>query len=373
MTSVAQRIALFAGGAVTLALVQLVLSRGRQRSATDRERDFREETLPSLPVSLPSELEDELHSRHEAFFGPEGLANIRGAFIIVVGLGGVGSHAAHMLARAGVGRLRVVDFDQVTLSSLNRHAVAEWSDVGKSKAQTLREHLLRIIPTLHIEAVTEMFRADTAAANGNDDDDAPAFVLDCIDDVGSKCELMAECGRRKLRVVCSLAAACKSDPTRLCISSLADANRDPLASKLKWRLKKTELDPEAVSCVFSSERPVATLLPLTEEQQAGRPEEFGAVEHFRVRVLPVLGPVPAIFGQASRQGEERQAMATWVLCELGGKPFTPVAGTKASGKMCNKLQQRLRSREIRRHGIAPQDAKPVDLADVDFIISEVRG
>lgn len=69
-----------------------------------------------------------------SFFGEESFATrVRPAFVVVVGLGGVGSHAAHMLARSGVGRLRVIDFDQVTLSSLNRHAVATLADVGLPK------------------------------------------------------------------------------------------------------------------------------------------------------------------------------------------------------------------------------------------------
>ena len=67
------------------------------------------------------------------FFKRDGQANIERAYVCVVGVGGVGSHAAHMLARAGVARLRLIDFDQVTLSSLNRHAVATREDVGRTK------------------------------------------------------------------------------------------------------------------------------------------------------------------------------------------------------------------------------------------------
>jgi hypothetical protein len=77
-------------------------------------------------------------SRNTMFYGEENQQNVANAFVIVVGLGGVGSHAAHMLARSGVGKLRLVDFDQVTLSSLNRHAVATRDDVGRLVTRTLQ-------------------------------------------------------------------------------------------------------------------------------------------------------------------------------------------------------------------------------------------
>lgn len=76
----------------------------------------------------------------------------------MVGLGGVGSHCANMLIRSGVKKMRVIDFDQVTLSSLNRHAVANMKDVGLSKAEVMCRHFRNIVPWCEIEAITEMFR-----------------------------------------------------------------------------------------------------------------------------------------------------------------------------------------------------------------------
>lgn len=89
---------------------------------------------PPHQLSLDDPLVAEALTRNVQFFGHTGQARVCGAFVVVVGLGGVGSHAASMLLRSGVGRLRVIDFDQVTLSSLNRSAVAERSDVGLPKA-----------------------------------------------------------------------------------------------------------------------------------------------------------------------------------------------------------------------------------------------
>ena len=115
------------------------------------------------PISEANdELMEEQLSRIESFFGEKPFQNIKDAFVIVVGLGGVGSHAAHMLARSGIRKLRLVDFDNVTLSSLNRHAVATRSDVGISKVEATKAHLLEIVPHCEIEAIPLMFEADAA-------------------------------------------------------------------------------------------------------------------------------------------------------------------------------------------------------------------
>ena len=91
---------------------------------------------------LSEELRAEQLSRNVLFFGDEGMAKIRGSTVIVVGLGGVGSHAAHLLGRSGVERLVLMDFDQVTLSSTNRHATATLRDVGTPKVEV--RHTLRL-------------------------------------------------------------------------------------------------------------------------------------------------------------------------------------------------------------------------------------
>jgi tRNA A37 threonylcarbamoyladenosine dehydratase len=108
------------------------------------------------------ELADEQLSRIKSFFGEDGLAAIRGAFVVVVGVGGVGSHAAHLLARSGVGKLRLIDFDNVTLSSLNRHAVATRADVGTPKVTAMKRHLQQTVPGCEIEDLPVMFAADCA-------------------------------------------------------------------------------------------------------------------------------------------------------------------------------------------------------------------
>ena len=176
----------------------------------------------------------------------------------------MGSHCAHMLCRSGIGKLRLIDFDQVTLSSLNRHAVATMEDVGTSKAITMKQRLHNIVPWCQIESFSEMFVMSEAERllSGK-----PDIVLDCIDDVNTKAELIAYCINNNIPVLTSMGAGGKSDPTRMRIAPLCDCINDPLAQKIKWKLKKYQIAPEDVMSVFSVEKPVCELLPLADEQK----------------------------------------------------------------------------------------------------------
>jgi tRNA A37 threonylcarbamoyladenosine dehydratase len=172
----------------------------------------------------------EQFSRNRLYFGEAGQARLQGAFVVVVGLGGVGSHAAHMLARAGVGRLRLIDFDNLTLSSLNRHAVGTRDDVGRPKVDVCRDHFHDVVPTCRIEALAEMFTAEAAEAllAGH-----PDYVIDAIDDINTKTDLVLACNTRGLRTISALGAGAKADPTRVVIGDMTDPVNDPLAAKLR--------------------------------------------------------------------------------------------------------------------------------------------
>jgi hypothetical protein len=106
----------------------------------------------------------------------------------------------------------------------------------------------------------------------------------------------------------SMGAGAKADPTRIHIGTLSDVCYDPLASRLRWRMKKRNLDPSKIDVIYSSEKAQMKLLPL-DADQAENPSEFGALPNFRVRVIPVLGTLPAAFGMA---------MASKVITDLAG-------------------------------------------------------
>ncbi|CAK4149541.1 unnamed protein product [Aphanomyces euteiches] len=352
--SVAQAVAVFSLGAATALASHYFLHHGHAK-----RRDAKPFTAAAPATSKPSESEEALEaeqlSRIRSFFGDEGFEKIQNAFVIVVGLGGVGSHAAHMLARSGVKHLRLIDFDNVTLSSLNRHAVATRADVGLSKAQVLKRRLLEIVPQCNIEALPVMFEEAVAddLLDGN-----PTYILDCIDDVTTKTALLSVASAKGLKVITATSAGAKADPTRIHIGSLADSVRDNLATKIRYFLKKKQVDASLITTVYSSEKSRCKLLPLDTEQ-ADNPNAFGNVENFRIRVIPVLGTMPAMFGQS---------MAAYVLTEIAGSPINPENVAKLGRDQRNKYYQRLQQRE-KDAGFDQKIA--VDKDDMDFIYQEV--
>lgn len=130
------------GLAAAFALYYAFRRYGASSSSSDAKKRSEVHSAPEgVKDEYPDEIKEELTSRVKMFFGEEGAKKLENSFVIVVGLGGVGSHCANMLVRSGVAKIRLIDFDQVTLSSLNRHAVANINDVGISKAEAMRKHL----------------------------------------------------------------------------------------------------------------------------------------------------------------------------------------------------------------------------------------
>jgi tRNA A37 threonylcarbamoyladenosine dehydratase len=273
------------------------------------------------------------------------MLKLRKARVTVIGLGGVGSHAAHMLARSGLGKLRLVDFDRVTLSSLNRHALAIRSDVGREKAVVMVERLKDILgkQTCELEAVVALCNASTVKDQIKDSD----LVLDCIDDQTTKIELLEACEEMNIPILASLGAGGKVDPTRLRIAPLGDSSYDPLAARLRARIahEKRKVNLDKVEVVYSSEEPKASLLALSEEQKES-PQEFGAMPHFRIRVMPVLGTSPALFGVA---------MAARAITRVSqSREFTPMPTDQVSRNMVHSAVQRIRNYEIKVFGRGPE-------------------
>lgn len=247
-----------------------------------------------------------------------------------------GSHAANLIARSGVGHIRLIDFDNVTLSSLNRHATATRADVGVPKVEALKSALAAAVPFCEVEAVPRLYEASASeelllGPGGRH----PNFVMDCIDDAPTKTALLHYCSTHGIPVVSAMSAGAKADPTRLHIADISDAVKDPLARKVR-RIMTTKYGHVLnVPVVYSTEKAELSLSALDEEQ-VDAPQEFGALENFRLRVLPVLGTTPAIFGNA---------LASYVLCKLGKYPLKPVPLDRMSPKVVNKMYQKLLTRE----------------------------
>ncbi|KAF1917240.1 hypothetical protein BDU57DRAFT_158527 [Ampelomyces quisqualis] len=309
-------------------------------------------------------------ARNRVFLTNEGLAKLRNAFVVVVGCGGVGSHATAALARSGCARLRLIDFDQVTLSSLNRHAVATLADVGTPKVHCLRKRLEQITPWTHFECRNELFGEQSAAAQLADlNGQRPDFVIDAIDNIDSKVALLNYCYKNDLKVISSMGAGCKSDPTRIFIGDISASTDDPLSKSTRRKLRLLGVN-DGIPVVFSTERPgpgKAELQPLAEEEYAkGNVGELGVLADFRVRILPVLGTMPAIFGLA---------VANHVILTISGYPqdYLP---SKSRDKMYDGILGALQGTEERlARALFTQDAQglkiPLTQSDVGYLVEEV--
>ncbi|PIA18986.1 hypothetical protein COEREDRAFT_79504 [Coemansia reversa NRRL 1564] len=378
------RMQLVATALVASAATASVMWGARRSRRRRRARDLKRETLDSLlfdsdydtlsdsgsgnneavdkhtPVALtPNEesLFQEQLARHYAFFGQEGMARLRDSFVVVVGAGGVGSWAAMMLLRSGVQRIRIIDFDQVTLSSLNRHVAATRGTVGISKVEALKRSFLEIVPHAKIEACVALF---SAAAASNLLSGEPDYVLDCIDNMDTKLELLNYCRNNDLQVISAMGAGMKSDPSRVQIADIGDTFEDPMSRAVRRRLKALGIQ-SGIKVVYSSEKPGKVQLLSLSESQKEDPGDFSVLPDFRVRIVPVLGTMPAMFGIA---------MGTHVLTELAGFPTEPLA-VKGRHALYTRLQRDLGNREYAvsaEHG-GPQLHMSTD--DCGYMLEEI--
>lgn len=295
-------------------------------------------------------------TRNVQFFGIEKQKAIASSFVVVIGLGGVGSHAAHLLLRSGVGKLRLVDFDQVTLSSLNRHAVATRQDVGIPKATCLQRHFQQIMPEAEVEAVVSMCTADNIEQllSGQ-----PDFVLDAIDNIHTKVALLAACKQKGIPVLCVAGAGAKADPTRLRIVDISESSIDPLARAVRHKLRRECGIPGGIPVLLSTEKPRCQLVSMVDMAE-GNPLDYQIVPNFRVRTIPVLGTAPAIFGMAA---------ASFILCQLAGSPFYGEPIIQLTGQQYDRALMRLQQREEEVFGSS--EDLPVDRDDIILLLREV--
>ena len=237
--------------------------------------------MPDDSSSLP---EARRHARTVDLLGAEGFERLRRSLVVVVGLGGVGSHAAVALGRAGVGRLRLVDFDTVSWTSLNRSAFAGSDDVGQPKAIALTRFLHAIDATLEVEPQQLFFHQDTAEQVLGD---RPDFVVDAIDSVTPKLALLRACHGRGLPVVSCMGASARTDPLQLRVGDIAETRCCPLARVVRKELRHHDIHG-GILCVYSVEDARAPLPPDEEEETLRR----GRVR----RRLPSFSTMPGIFG-----------------------------------------------------------------------------
>ena len=174
-------------------------------------------------------------ARTEILIGPAGIARLRSQHVLVVGLGGVGGYAAEALARAGIGRLTLLDHDVVALSNINRQLLALHSTIGKPKTAVMAARLLDIDPALELQLRTEFLQPSKAEALVRES--AYDYVADCIDSIACKAALVAACTRWGIPVISALGAGNCLDVTRVRLARLDKTHGCPLARELRARLR----------------------------------------------------------------------------------------------------------------------------------------
>lgn len=198
-------------------------------------------------------------SRTEILLGKEAVATLHEASVTVIGLGGVGGIAAEMIARAGVGKMILIDADRFDSTNRNRQIGALDSTTGKSKVAAMTERLKDINPDIEITGyemfiTPEMFDAEP--------DKIPDFlktgcVLDAIDSVGSKTALLASCVRNSVPVVSSMGSGARLDPEKVRCADISKTEYCRLAKAVRQQLKKRGIE-KGVCCIFSPETPVCS-------------------------------------------------------------------------------------------------------------------
>ena len=191
------------------------------------------------------------NERTTLLIGEENAKKLQDATVLVVGTGGVGGMAVESLARSGVGCLILIDRDIVEASNTNRQLAALTDTVGEAKVQVLADRIHRIDPAIHVSPIHEYYDRDM---NERLDALHPDFVLDCIDSLRAKEDLIEYCTTRKIPFVSSMGMARRRDPSRLGICELEKTAGDPLAKRLRiWRRKQGIRETVRVCC--SSELP----------------------------------------------------------------------------------------------------------------------
>ena len=196
--------------------------------------------------------------RTARLIGDAGIDRLTRATVTVMGVGGVGSFAAEALARSGVGRIILVDFDRICVTNVNRQLHATKPTLGKSKVAVMAERLRAINPDLVVEARAEFYGPETSARLLAPE---PDVVIDAIDNIAAKLHLIHTCMRDKLRLVSAMGAAARLDPTAVRVADLSDTRVDPFARDIRKHLRrKYDIDctrPTGVWAVYSEELPMA--------------------------------------------------------------------------------------------------------------------
>ena len=191
----------------------------------------------------------ERFTRIRLFLGEERFKKLQASSVTIVGLGAVGGHVVEGLARAGIGRLRLVDFDTVQPSNINRQILALDSTIGRPKVEVALERVLDINAFCDIEAL-QIFADEENMEQVLDP--APSLLIDAIDSLNPKVQLLTAAHHRRIPILSSMGAALRTDPAKIVFGDLFSTRKCPLARRLRKRLRHNGIE-EGIECIYSTE------------------------------------------------------------------------------------------------------------------------
>ncbi|QPB83562.1 tRNA cyclic N6-threonylcarbamoyladenosine(37) synthase TcdA [Pseudoalteromonas rubra] len=178
------------------------------------------------------------------------------ASFCVIGIGGVGSWVAESLARTGIGKITLIDLDDICVTNVNRQLHAKTETIGQPKVEAMQARCQSINPDCRVDVIDDFITLDNIKTHIQGFD----YVIDCIDAVKEKAALIAHCKRQKIPVITTGGAGGQTDPSQICYGDVAKTTHDPLLAKVRYLLRKQynfTTNPKrkfAVDCVYSTEQ-----------------------------------------------------------------------------------------------------------------------
>ncbi len=256
-------------------------------------------------------------SRTELLLGKSAMEHLSKCRVAVFGIGGVGGYVCEALARSGGGAFDLIDDDKVCLSNLNRQIIATMKTIDRYKTDVMKERILDINPDAEINTYKCFFLPENAS-------DFPFYkydyVIDAIDTVTAKIELVMQCQKAGVPIISSMGAGNKLDPTQFRVADIYKTNMDPLAKVMRRELKKRGI--KKLKVVYSEEKAIKPLESVVEESQT----EVSQTEH-------------TILSETEKHRTGRRATP-------GSTSFVPsVAGLIIAGEVIKDLTNKFIKRE----------------------------
>lgn len=208
---------------------------------------------------------NEIFSRTEALLGTEAMKKLAAARVAVFGVGGVGGYAAEALARCGVGSLELIDSDCVSRSNINRQIIALNTTVGRKKVEVASARARDVNPDIKITAWDTFFLPETSSEFDFLDYD---YVIDCIDTVSGKLEIIKRAKALGVPVISSMGAGNKLDPTAFEVADIYETSVCPLAKTMRRLCRENDIT--SLKVVYSKEPPMTPAIPIPKDPESGK-------------------------------------------------------------------------------------------------------